>query len=449
MSRQQTHSRHPLPDGGGSSTPRPVAQRRRRRAGAAYLLVLSAGMLMSVIGLGILTASRSATRSAGQAADLDEAALLAEAGVEWGMAAVAANASWRTTYASGIEAAAKTVGRGTVTFKLVDETDGNLSNNASDAVRLYGVGRVGSATRVYSVPLAGTGASLDVLKTAVHAGTNLTITENLSPVGGPLSANGTVTVNGGKTVTGDVQGTALTLSGTVTGAKTTLPAALAMPQSTAFDTYKAAATVIAYPSGGGVTKKVLSPGTNTISTTLNANGVYYVLVPAGSTLSITNSRFVATLVVELGANSQLVTTGNFAWDPPRADYPTLVVKGTTGSSVQLGGSNGTLVESTNITNFNPAGTPSPYVGGTTDADKTDSYPAELHGLVHVVGSAVATSITNNLTFKGCVLAEGAVSVGAGVRFTADPTLVASPPAGYSAATAMVPSAASWRWEPAP
>jgi hypothetical protein len=426
-------------------------RRARRRNGAAYLLVLSAGMLLSVIGIGIVTASRAATRAAGQEADLTEAALLAEAGVEWGMAAVAANAAgWRTAYTHNVEVPAKTVGRGTVTFKLVDALDGSLSNNAADAVRLYGIGRVGSATRVYRVQLSGTGATLDVLKAPAHAGGGLTVNGNVTVTGGPLSANGLLKVATGKVVTGDVQGTSLQMDGTVSGTQTTLAAALPMPQAAAFDTYKAAATVIPYPAGGSIAKKVLSPGTNTVSAAagLNANGVYYIAVPAGQTLSITSSRLVATLVVELGTGASVVTSAAFAWDPPRADYPALVIKGTTGT-VTLGGINGTLSEATSAANYNPAGTPSPYVGGSTDSLNDDTYPAELHGLVHVVGSAVTTAIGANLTLKGSVLADGAMTVAAGARLTADPTLAASPPAGYTAVTSMVPDAASWRWDAAP
>ena len=424
---------------------------RRRRAGAAYLLVLSAGMLLSVIGFGILSSSRSATRSAGQAADLDEAAALAEAGVEWGMAAVAANTNWRTTYASGVEAAAKAVGRGTLTFKLVDEVDGNLSNNASDAVRLYGVGRVGSATRLYSVQLAGTGAVLDVLKAAVHSAGNLSVSDNQTPTGGPLSCNGTLTVASGKTVTGDAEAKAFAGSGTVTGTKTTLSADKAMPAATAFDSYKLLATTIPFPSGGTVTKKVLSPNVNTVGAAagLNANGVYYIRVPSTGTLTISASRLVSTLVVELDPGGKFATSGAFAWDPPRPDYPTLIVKGGTGSTVTLAGSSGLLYEAANSTNFNPAGMAYPYATGTPDTDTTDSYPAEFHGLVHVIGSAVATTVNNYFSLKGSLVTEGATSVGLGVKLVADPALASSPPAGYTASGQMTPAAGSWRWDKVP
>src|SRR5690349_16928608 len=98
----------------------PATRRHGPRRGAAYLLVLASGMLLAVIGFGILTSSRSATKTAGQNADLDEATVLAESAVEQAMAVIANNSNWRTLYASGVEGTPVSMGRGTMSIKLVD-----------------------------------------------------------------------------------------------------------------------------------------------------------------------------------------------------------------------------------------------------------------------------------------------------------------------------------------
>jgi hypothetical protein len=422
----------------------------RRRRGAAYLLVLSAGIVLTVIGFGIMSASRSASRNASQTADIDEASVLAESAVECALALINNVTTWRTSFTSGVESVSVAVGRGTISVKLVDETDGNLSNNTADAVRLYGIGRVGSATRIFSVQLVNNGPPLDVLSSAAHSAGNFTVNDNLTVIGGPVSTNGTLSVLSGKTVTGDAK--AAVFGGTITGTKTTLTTDMTMPATTAFDTYKALATTMAFTSitGGLVNKKVLGSGANTWygGAPTAANGVYYIKVPSTGTLTIMNSRTLATLVVELDPGGKLLMSGAFAWDPPRTDYPTLIVKGSgTGSTVTLGGSVSALNEATNLTNFNPSGLPDS--GGATDSDTLDTYASEFHGLLHVIGSTVPTTLQGNFVMKGTVITEGTLTTGTGVKLTLDPALASNPPQGYSGSTTMQPVAGSWRWEKTP
>lgn len=418
----------------------------RPRRGAAYVLVLCAGILLSVVGMGILASSRANSRTASQSADLAEASVLAESAVEWGQAVINTNSSWRTTYSNNVETTPQTLGRGQISFKLVNETTASL---ASGDVRIYGIGRVGSATRVYSFALVGTGPTLDVLKTAATAGGNVTVNSSLTASAGSLASNGTLTVATGVTLTGDVEASTVTVNGTVTGTRTTLTTPKSLPVSTVFDTYKAQATEMLFSGivGGNVSLKVISAGANPYGS-VNAAGVYYIHVPSTGTLTIKNSRLLATLVIELDSGGKLITSNSFAWDPPRTDFPTLIVKGTTGSTVTFGGSTTALSESLNLVNFNPVGTPN--AAGVSDSDMSDTYPTEFHGLLHVIGSGLSTAFTNNFVMKGSAIIEGAATTGLGVKFTADPTLFTTPPIGYTAATTTVkPSSGSWRWEKTP
>jgi hypothetical protein len=408
-----------------------------------YIVVLSLGMLLTVIGLALVASGRRATRTAALLGDADEAAVLAESGVEWGIAALAANTNWRSAYTHNVEVAARTLGRGTVAFKLVSVSGTSLS---SGDVRLVGIGRVGTAYRAYAVRLSGTGATLDVLKTTAHSGGNVSVTANLTLSGGALSSNGNVTLGSNVTVTGAIEAINPGTTGTVTGGRTTLASARTMPGDT-LETYRTRATTITYASlpSGQINARVLSSASNPFGAT-NAEGIYYIRVPASSTLTITRSRLVATLVVELDPGARVVTSAQFAWDSPRTDMPALIVKGSSTGTVTLGGSTTALSELNNATNYNPPGTPND--AGVSDNDTSDTYPTEFHGLLHVIGSGLTTQMSTNFVMRGSAIVEGPLSIGSGVKLTADPALYNNPPSGYMQAANMSVTPGSWTWEAA-
>jgi hypothetical protein len=153
-------------------------------------------------------------------------------------------------------------------------------------------------------------------------------------------------------------------------------------------------------------------------------------------------------VVELDPGGKFAINGAFAWDPARTDYPALIIKGSSSSStVLLNGSAGSLSELTNLTNFNPAGMPDS--GGGTDSDSLDTFPAEFHGLLHVIGSSMTTTMQGSFALKGTVITEGNLTTSTGVKLTLDSTLAANPPQGYTNSTSMQPVAGSWKWEKSP
>lgn len=416
---------------------------RRPRRGVVYIVVLSLGMLLTVIGLALIASGRRATQSAAMTADADEAAVLAESGAEWGLAAIAANSNWRSAYTHNVEVAPLAMGRGTVTYKLVSVSGTSLS---SGDVRLVGIGRVGTAYRAYGVRMSGSGQTLEILKTTAHSGGNVSVTGNLTLSGGALSSNGNVTVGSTVTVTGAIEAINPGTTGTVTGGRTTLSASRAMPGDT-LENYRSRATTIAYSSipSGQINARVLSSASNPFGAT-NAEGIYYIRVPASSTLTITRSRLVATLVVELDPGGRLTTSAQFAWDSPRTDMPALIVKGASTGTVTLGASTTVLSELNNATNFNPPGTPND--SGVTDSDTSDTYPTEFHGLLHVIGAGVTTQMSTNFVMRGTAIVEGPLSIGSGVKLTADPALFSNPPSGYTHVANMNVAPGTWTWEAA-
>jgi Tfp pilus assembly protein PilX len=431
-------------------SPPAKSRRRLRPRGSVYIFVLGVATLVTVIGLSFLAVTRLSARANVHANDATEAEALAEAAVEYALSAIAGNPSWRTTYSNGVQTAPKTLGGGTISFKLVDGTDGDLANNATDPVRVYGIGRTRTAVKVYSVVLAAQGQGLSVLKTVFHAGGNLDTSAGVTATGGPLSSNANFFIHASCTVHGDVQAVSFRIDGTVDGNTTTLPSPLPMPSGSAFDIYLGMATEIPFAglSGGTLQSALLSPSSNPYGTA-NARGVYHIQVPKDKTLTVKNVRLVATLLVTLGSGAKFRITSSSLLEPPQADFPTLLIRAPDGGTADFNGGSSALSETTAGVSFNPPGTPYPWPTGTSDTDTTDTYPAEFRGLGHMIGTSLTTTVGAVLVGRGTIIMDGPANASAGMTMTHDPGLFANPPAGYASGNVMVPAPGTWRWEQSP
>jgi hypothetical protein len=127
--------------------------RRRCRRGSMYVAVLLTAMIVAVIGISALTITRVELRSAEGAKDTIEARFYAQSALEIGSHLINGDRNWRTAYSSGVWVAEQSIGTGTYAWKLVDEQDGDLANDPSQPVRLYGAATVHEAVRIYSVLL--------------------------------------------------------------------------------------------------------------------------------------------------------------------------------------------------------------------------------------------------------------------------------------------------------
>ena len=139
---------------------------RYRRRGFGYIAVLGIATIVSVIGLSALMTTRIELRAASQGEDAVTARLGASAAIELAVDTMAANANWRSTYSHDAWTSAFAVEDVAYSFKLVDEQDGDLANDRSQPVRLYGKATVGDAVRIYSVLLKGS----PVLETRIATG---------------------------------------------------------------------------------------------------------------------------------------------------------------------------------------------------------------------------------------------------------------------------------------
>lgn len=426
---------------------RPVRHNRSaapRERGSAYIAVLGISMLVTTVGLGAMLAVRSQRRSADLRNDEAESRSAALGAADMAVLAIASDPAWRTRYANNAYTASRDLGRGKLAFKLVDESDGNLADDPLQPVRLYTSGRVGNAARVSSVLLTPTGPALDALNTAVYSAGGLTVNGTVYVAGGPAGTSGTTTVSLGATLNGDLETKNLVNLGSITGTSTVGGAARALPSTTIFDNYKARGTAIPYSGilSASISKKLISAASNPYGAA-NSSGVYFIDVPALNTLTISQSRLSATLVVNLGLSATLTISGPVAWDPPADGMPTLIVKGVGLGTLNINGSAVALSEADTGVNFNPVSTP--YFGS-SNAGTTDTFPGEVRGLIHIVGGSVSTNIGSNAIVRGCCLSDGSITLSGGAMLFADPALFANPPWGYITPTGIAVQAATWRRE---
>gem|GEM_PF-884125 len=124
-----------------------------RRPGGVYVLVLGVALMVTIIGLSALLAVRVELRAVNNTEQTAKADFYAQSAIDLAMFKLAADSSWRTTYTNDTWVPLPTSGNGTCSFKLVDELDGNLANDPTQPVRVYGKAAIGEAVRIYSVQL--------------------------------------------------------------------------------------------------------------------------------------------------------------------------------------------------------------------------------------------------------------------------------------------------------
>ncbi|MEX2217357.1 MAG: hypothetical protein WD749_01240 [Phycisphaerales bacterium] len=410
--------------------PQPPTPATPLRRGSAYIAVLGAAMVVTIIGLGALSLVRSQRLIVTTQTDAASARLAAESAVEWGAQIISAQSGWRTTRTNGEWAAGQDFGGSKVTLEVTDPLDGNLANRPTDPVQVRATATRGPARQILQATLTASGPPLDCLRTAFHTGSRFRVRSPfvLTVSGAPASTNSDLRNEG--TIAGDAECVLLTSAGTVTGTLTVAAPAKPLPPSGVVSLYANLGTVI--DPGGTLSNVALGPGLNPYGTP-NSEGVYVINAPAG--LTISRVRVLGTLVV-ICPGATVTISGQVHMSPARADYPALIVDGNVAFSFTSGSS---LSESTpSPVNFNPAGVP---YSGATDADTTDVYPSEVRGLVHCRGN-VTTAAAGRVV--GAVIAEGELDAGANFEVSHTPSLATSPPMGYMKSVSMSVSQGSWR-----
>lgn len=364
------------------------------RRGSAYVLVLGAAMIVTMIGVGGAIASRAARK----AAQLDsEGAALTHAAMG-ALRAAAGNAQNSVAWRSASKAAAPlslTVDGIAISTTVSDPDDADLSNDLTGRVRFLATATKGQARRLVAMTLEPDDTLSDALSSAIHSNGNITVaTGAILMSTGRVSTNGAVT---GGTIRADVAAVGA-ISGTISGTQTTLASAFTMPSGLEAR-YQAIGTTIPLSSFSGrkIDKSVLGPTKNPFGST-NPLGVY-VIDCAGNDFEVRDSRLNCTLVLK--NCSKLTLTNSVLWTAPSNDWPLVICSGPIHSDLVAAN----LSEVTTGTNFNP--TNMAYQGA-TDSDKVDSYPSMLQGIVY---SSSDFSINSGvMTLEGAAIFGGEIKL---------------------------------------
>ncbi|MGZ0169614.1 MAG: hypothetical protein ACKVHE_08660 [Planctomycetales bacterium] len=250
------------------------------RAGYLYVAVMVTATLVGLVAVSVVRLNLRTTTRTGDSSSAD---FLAQSAVEHALAVLQNDPAWRTTYQNNTEypGTAISMNGGTVTWKLID-VDASLNDDDSDTVRIYGIGRQGSATSVQSVQLYPTETPLSCTEAAFHCGSsiNLGFTVNFNS-DKSISSNGSIAATAFGASIGRNAYAAGSISGTVSGTSTSGAATRRLPGRSVFDFYTARGTWIdvgSLPVVSGkptIDRAVLSPESNPFGS-VNSVGIYVI-----------------------------------------------------------------------------------------------------------------------------------------------------------------------------
>ncbi len=405
--------------------------------------------MVAMIGLASLQIANVTLRQATDISSAPSAQILARSAIEFAVLQLRNDPNWRTTYTNNTSYPTTgriTLGNGAFTFRFVD-ADGNLADDDSDAVRVWGIAGVGEATWAESVLLLPTGSGVSSLQASLYTSGNLTVSSGACVESSQrVSAAGAVNVNSTQSLlAAKYIDAGTTISGNAAGLTSTSVPARKMPSDTVFDYYLARGTYIdvaSLPTVSGakrIGEAAIGPGVNPYGM-VNPEGIY-ILDCKNQKVTVSDSRIVGTLVLlEPGVDSSI--SDQISMAPAISNYPSLLVRGNLKFSYQ---SDVFLTESTEAVNFNPSGAPD---SGVTDSDLSDRYPSLIRGLIYVSGTLDAPSDSQSSVTDGALLA-GTLTFSSSHRAKYSPLFSASPPPGFARGNPMVIAPGTWRRETAP
>ena len=401
-------------------------------------------MLVGTLAIGAMTTARSRARALQLQIDESVARQNAIAAVDFARATIAADPDWRTTYSIEMWLNGVEMNGGTLGYTVVNPS-GAINRDPLDSVIVTGDGSKGLARQRMSVYLDASKVPLTCLKVP------MTIAGAISTTSATINGSGlTIATNNGftsvlSTIRPNVEARTTIIGTGFSGTTTTGNTPRTLPASTVFTLYTAGAGTIpvsALASGGllglgakQLTDVVIGPNHNPYGST-NSNGVY-VLDCQNYAVAISNCRIIGTLIL-LNPGAGTTISGSVQWTPAVANYPCLLVNG----AITLSLSASSLSELSENVNFNPPGAPSPYVGGSVDNAKDDTFASVIDGLVYASGNiTVGGSTTVDMIVGGGTLTMNALSA---LTIRDEATYATNPPPGFYTVK-MTPRAGSWSY----
>lgn len=410
-------------------------------------------MVVALIGAAVLTVAQVNGRVVSQSNDSAEAEVLAENAVEYALNVIANDPNWRTDYPTAMAVGPISMGRGTISFTLSDDVGGTLATSTTDSVRIYGTGKVRSATKVYSLRAMPT-SPLTCLQTAMDVSGAATFASGMTSITGSgiVASNVSVTGNSNNFNALNVEAVTTVIGCTGTGTHNGLATARTFPDSThVFDFYKTNGTSISIgslPVSGTTSQcfyRVLSSSVNSLGGATNASGIY-VIDCQSKVIQVAFCRVVGTLVLlNVGSGSTIQSSNYF--QQGSSGYPVLMVQGAITiktAATNLADNSATGNANVASINYNQSGA---AYQGVTDTTYTTQYPSRFDGLVYVSGNLTTSSAPN---FNGALVVGGTYTGSAftSITLTYDSSFYKNPPPGFTG-TSLAPVSGSWRWETAP
>lgn len=397
-------------------------RRTPSQRGTAYLLAVGLSLLVAVVATGTLLATRA--RFAGEADAVDLARVRAAA--EGAVAVALARLNTASTFADGTVATVQS-GNATIdgmTMRWRIEVTESAAEKGLPTSLIRVQADAGHARRRFEVDAipARTPHSAFELALAVGGTLGLGVGSTLTIDAGDAATAGTLTLPAGSTLNGTVEQVATGSADERTAQQRTLLRPT-MPTADQIASLKAAGEQLTVPLTGGaivLSNLLLSPSANPYGA-LSQRGVY-VLNAGGRVVTISGLRIVGTLIIVSPGVGSMIDQGMLG-EAAVPGAPCLIVEG----SLFLNGLVPNLNEA--AVNFNPQGTPSPFVGGTVDSDVNDVRANRFRAPVVVTGTL---SIAGTIPFAGVVVG-GDCAIKGTVTVSRDDWAASSPPPELQAA----------------
>ncbi len=145
----------------------PCRARARRTRGSIYLTTLATAALLSSIGMAALVTARIETRRRSLSAQTNQAAALAEAGIDLALHEIAADPDFRTNILHGQWQPDLPLKPGLVRWQLLDgdsdaASDGDLADDTTEPFRVLSWGLTGDAVQKRVVVVDVDGSQLQI-----------------------------------------------------------------------------------------------------------------------------------------------------------------------------------------------------------------------------------------------------------------------------------------------
>lgn len=288
-----------------------MTSKNKSGRGTVYLLVLMSSVIVTLIGLMGFRMLRAQAAIAQSDTDRDEALVIAESAVQWGVHIVTLKGDWRDGVASGVRIRTGAFGNGTMSVTITDKDDGDLADDSTEEFVISGTGVVGDATQTLEVTMSTSGGPHPALEESITVGDVFAVDSAASVT---LENGGTASRLAGYTDLSSISGTI------------NIEKPVDLPGVALLDTWIGKGTLIDSTSHkGSFFNDTFSNSRAPSKVAVDPNGIY-VIDAGGKDFYLKDCTVQGTIIVtNLGKNSLFVDGTKFAFGDHGG--PTLLVDG--------------------------------------------------------------------------------------------------------------------------